>query len=193
MSRTIFNTVLLTTLAALPLAACMTDDDGDIDSAEQEGKTHVKGGKDAKPAFEDAGLSLIGSGDLAGLGNADVLIKLVAVAQPISTCTNPAGATQPPGQNPALVDISGSVAIPAAEIKNGTLHFVVETQAPSPTVAGAPDCPNATWTQAVEDMAFLRGTVIVEQPAGTPKLTLRCSFTPMTEDGLVPTANVYCN
>jgi len=190
MSRTIF---LLTTLAALPLAACMTDDDGDIDSAEQEGRTHVKGGKDAKPAFEDAGLFLIGSGDIAGLGNADVLIKLNAVAQPISTCTNPSGQSQPPGQNPALVDITGSVAIPASEIKNGNLHFVVQTAEPSPTVLGAPDCPNTGWTQSIDDMAFLRGTIIVEQPAGTPKLTLRCSFTPMTEDGLVPALNVYCN
>jgi hypothetical protein len=86
---------------------------------------HLKGGANAEPSFRDNGLTLTAAGELAGLGNGDVLVTLDATANPTATCTNPAGATQPPGQNPAEVDVTGSVAIPEDEIKNGNTPFSV--------------------------------------------------------------------
>src|SRR5215831_11575885 len=70
----------------------------------------------SQPAFTDGGLILSASGTLAGLGNGDVLVDLTAEANPTGTCTNPAGQTQPPGQNPAPVQVTGSQAIPQSQI-----------------------------------------------------------------------------
>jgi hypothetical protein len=187
---------VLMLLLSSSIAGCATDnvDEPDLsdDVVSQAASVHLKGGARAKPAFHDEGLKLSASGDLSGLGNADVLISLNAVAQPISTCTNPAGETQPPGQNPAEVAISGSVAIPASEIKNGTLHFWVATAAPDPIVTGAPDCPNTQWTERITDMSFLSGTITVEQPVGTTVFGVSCTFSPATQNGVVPGAQVTC-
>lgn len=183
-------------VAAPAIVGCATDDQepalGD-NAVEQFGKVHLKGGPRSQPVFSDSGLTLASNGDLAGLGNADLVLTLTALAQPTATCTNPSGASQPPGQNPAEVSISGAVAIPAAEIRNGTLHFAVATSAPEANVAGAPECPNQAWSEKITDMAFKSGTISVEQPVGTPAFSLTCTFTPITRDGLVPTAQVSCN
>src|SRR4030095_7975364 len=75
------------------------------------------------PTAIDGGLVLSFSGSLSGLGNADVFINLSATAEPTATCTTPAGSNESPGQNPASVNVTGSIAIPASEIKNGNLTF----------------------------------------------------------------------
>jgi hypothetical protein len=59
--------------------------------------------KHGSPVFTDNGVTLTASGALAGLGNGDVVITVTATGQPTASCTNRAGATQPPGQNPAEV------------------------------------------------------------------------------------------
>lgn len=153
---------------------------------------HLKGGKNAEPAFTDNGLTLSARGELSGLGNGDVLVTLAATADVTATCTNPAGATQPPGQNPAPITVTGSQAIPEDEIKNGTTPFSVITTAPVTPIVGAPGCPNPQWTEAITDLAFTSATITVEQPVGALVLTVSCTFSPATSNGPVPGGNVSC-
>ena len=152
---------------------------------------HLKGGKNAEPAFTDNGVTLTATGELSGLGNGDVLVTLDATADVVSTCTNQGG-NQAPGQNPAPITVSGSEAIPEDEIKNGTTPFGVTTEAPELIIPGAPDCPNTNWTEEIEDLAFTTATITVEQPAGTLVLTVACTFGSPTADGSVPGGNVSC-
>lgn len=144
------------------------------------GNVHFKGNK-GKPLFTDNGLSLTAYGALAGLGNGDVLIALFATADVDAVCINPAGATQPPGQNPAPITVAGTQAIPADEIKNGNVAFSVTTVAPDPVIAGAPGCPNPNWTELIEDLSFTSATIQVYQPGLV--LTATCTFNPPTVDG----------
>ena len=135
------------------------------------------------PTFIDGGLTLSAQGALVGLGNGDVVITLTAQADVVSTCTNPSGASQPPGQNPAPITVAGSQAIPANEVKNGTLSFNVSTQAPASTIAGAPDCPNSRWTESINDLKFTSATLTVQQPAPNVVLTATCTFSIPTSNG----------
>jgi hypothetical protein len=165
---------------------------GVLATAAWASSVHLKGGANAKPAFTDNGLTLSAAAALSGLGNADVLITITAVADPTSTCTNPGDQSKVPGQNPAPVEVTGSVSIPASEIKNGTTPFGVTTQAPLTPIEGAPDCPNTGWMEAITDMAFTSATITVEQPPGTVVLTVSCTFDPATSDGDVSRADVTC-
>jgi hypothetical protein len=161
-------------------------------SAAVGASVHLKGGANAEPSFTDNGVTLSASGALAGLGNADLLVTLSATGDPTAICTNPAGATQPPGQNPAEVTLTGTQAIPASAIKNGTVAFGVTTDAPVSPIPGAPGCPNPLWTESITDVAFTSATITVEQPPGTVVLTVTCTFSVPTSDGPVPGSNVTC-
>ena len=120
---------------------------------------HLKGDH-SKPALTDNGLTLTGSGELAGLGFGDVLVNLSAVANPTGTCGNPGGNTfQAPGQNPAPVTVTGSVSIPGSEVKNGNTPFSVRTNSPTTPIPGGPDCPNSSWTEIIADMSFTSAVI----------------------------------
>jgi hypothetical protein len=152
---------------------------------------HLKGGRNAEPAFHDGGISLQATGALSGLGNENVVITIDAMANVTATCAN-FGGHQAPGQNPAPISVSGSVSIPAPEIKNGNTPFSVVTVEPDPVIPGAPDCPNPNWTEMIDDLSFTAATITVQQPAGHTVLVVSCTIDPPTEDGNVPKQDVTC-
>ena len=153
---------------------------------------HLKGGANAEPSFRDNGLTLSTAGELSGLGNGDVLVTLNAQANVSSTCTNQGG-NAAPGQNPAPTTVTGSVAIPESEIKNGNTPFSVTTTAPTTPIPGAPGCPNPNWTESIDELAFTSATITVEQPAGTVVLTVSCTFSAPTSNGAVSRQSVTCS
>jgi hypothetical protein len=150
------------------------------------------------PSYTDLGLQLLAAGNLAGLGNGDVVITVTSQDASVdATCTNPAGQTQPPGQNPAPITVTGAVAIPGDSIKNGNLAFSVMTALPVTPIPGAPGCPNPQWTEDINDLAFTNATITVYQPCTDTTvpidcpvvLQVRCMFS-TTDDGAAE--NVSC-
>jgi hypothetical protein len=163
-----------------------------IGQAALASSVHLKGGSNAKPTFTDNGLTLTASGALAGLGNADILVKLAARGNATAVCINPSGGNQPPGQNPAPVTLSGTEPIPRGEIKNGEVSFRVATAGPTNPIPGAPGCPNRHWTERITNISFTSATITVEQPVGTRVLAVSCNFSQPTANGTVPSGNVTC-
>src|SRR5262249_44863241 len=150
---------------------------------------HVKAG----PFFIDNGLTLTATGTLAGLGVPDIVVGMAATATPIATCTNPSGETKPPGHNPAPVSVAATPeSIPASEIKNGNTSFSLTTNPPATPVAGAPDCPNSSWTENIIDLQFTSATIVVQQPAPNVVLIVSCTFAPPTANGPVAARTVTC-
>jgi hypothetical protein len=159
---------------------------------------HLKGNNPI--VFTDNGLTLTAQVSYAGLGNFDTLQTLSATGNPTATCTNPAGATQPPGQNPAAVTLTGSTAVPAGDIKNGNVTISTTTGAPVTPIPGAPGCPNPQWTENITDVAFTSATIMLFQDAnangtfdaGELVLTVNCTFSPPTSNGVVPRSGFTC-
>lgn len=178
MKKTILILAVLSLLAvaAIPAAAA---------------SVHLKGGRHAEPAFTDLGLALNSAGALSGLGNGDVLVTMIATADVTSTCTNQGG-NAAPGQNPAPLTVTGSQAIPQAELKNGNTPFNVTTLAPPAEIPGAPGCPNPNWAESIDDLAFTSAMITVEQPEGTVVLSVACTIYPPSSDGPISKGDVDC-
>jgi hypothetical protein len=160
---------------------------------------HLKGRNPV--LFVDNGLTLTATVTYAGLGNFDTLQNVSARAQPTAACINPGtGEHQPAGQNPAEVDVTGSTAVPAGDIKNGNVSIATTTTAPTTPIAGAPDCPNPNWTEVITDMALTSATITLFQDSnengtfevGELVLTVSCTFVASTSDGTVPRSNFAC-
>lgn len=179
-------------LAVAGVAAGCADRYATTGIAVNAASVHLKGGANAEPVFFDNGLSLRTAGELAGLGNEDVVVTLTATANVTATCRNQGG-NLPPGQNPAPITVTGSQSIPASEIKNGNTPFSVTTVQPTSPIPGAPDCPNPNWSEEIVDLAFTSATITVEQPAGTVVLTVSCTFSAPTTNGAVRRQDVVCS
>ncbi len=151
---------------------------------------HLKGGKNAKPTFEDGGLFLKAWGELSGLGNGDVVVTLDANALGTAECWNNGG-NYAPGQNPVEMTVTGQQYIPDEEIKNGNTPFYVETVPPVTPIPDAPECPNPNWDEYITDLSFTSATITVEQ-GGMVVLTVECGFDPATSDGMVSKGDVSC-
>jgi hypothetical protein len=161
---------------------------------------HLKGNNPV--SFTDNGLTLKAGVSYAGLGNFDALQVLTATGNVTSTCTNPAGATQPPGQNPAPITTTGATPVNADKIKNGNVTITTETDPPVTPIAGAPDCPNPNWTEAITGVAFTSATIRLfqDQTAAdgqfgrweTLVLTVTCTFSSPTLNGPVPSSGFTC-
>jgi hypothetical protein len=154
------------------------------------------------PVSTDQGLTLNVSGTIAGLGNFDTSVKLTATGNPAARCTNPAGQSKVPGQNPQTVSLSGAQQIKASDI-NGNQQINVTTQAPTSPVFGDADfgCTNKSWSEPITDVAFLTATLAIAQNqvggtaldgtgvfAGTPYETVvlgptNCAYGNGTSDG----------
>jgi hypothetical protein len=128
--------------------------------------------KNPPPTFTDNGLTLTASGQLSGLGNGDVLVKITATADPTATCTNQGG-NEAPGQNPASVTVTGTESIPASEIKNGNTPFSTTTDPPAQLTPKEAGCPGSNWTARITDMTFTSCTIDVFQGG---QLVLHKSF-----------------
>ena len=114
------------------------------------------------PTVVDNGLTATATGTLAGLGNGNVIVTLsFPDATGTTICTNKGG-TDAPGQNPAApAATSGSQFIP--KVKNGTVSFVVTTDAPDNPTSAEAGCPNGNWTAAFDNITFGSGTITVQQ------------------------------
>jgi hypothetical protein len=158
-------------------------------SAHLKGRTPI--------SFSDGGLTLTATVSYAGLGNFDTEQSLTATGNTTSTCTNQGG-TQAPGQNPAPTTVSGGTAVPADDIKNGNVTITTVTNPPVTPIPGAPGCPNANWTEAINDIAFTSATITLRQDQDgnetfeTLVLTVNCTFSSPTSNGAVPRSNFSC-
>jgi hypothetical protein len=161
---------------------------------------HLKGRNPV--LFVDNGLTLTATVVYAGLGNFDTLQTVDATANPTATCTNPSGQNQPPGQNPAPVDVTGSTAVPAGDIKNGNVTIPTTTTPPVTPIVPPVDCTNGqgAWTESITDMAFTSATISLFQDSNEDGmfaadelvLTVTCTFSPPTSNGPVPSSGFTC-
>jgi hypothetical protein len=185
---------LLLAIATVLVAA------GAFATAASAASPHLKGNHPI--TFTDnANLTLTAQVSYAGLGNFDTQQNLSATGNPTADCVNPGtGEHRPPGHQPAQVTLTGSTAVPKADIKNGNVTISTTTNAPATPIEGAPGCPNANWVENITDVAFTSATITVYQDfngnglfeAGELVLTVNCTFNPPTSNGVVPESGFTC-
>ena len=137
--------------------------------------------KQGVPVCTDLGTQLRCTGELAGLGNEDLVIQVTSDALVAVNCVNKGG-NEAPGQNKVLRTASGTTTIPGSAIKNGRARFTTTTNpvaAPSATEAG---CPNPNWRTRVVSVTFSNVVVTISQGG---ELLFTCSAASVPENGSV--------
>jgi hypothetical protein len=114
------------------------------------------------PTFRDNGTTVTTTGTIAGLGNQNVTVQVLASGTGEVTCRNPSG-RRAPGQDQ---EITTSGSRTNLQTKNGKVTFSVTTLPPAqPTDATDAGCPNDKWTATITDVEFTSATINVYQPA----------------------------
>jgi len=124
------------------------------------------------PTFTDNGTTLTVTGTLAGLGNEDVTITVQATGVATTVGYNGGGNTAP-GQGIKVTE-TGTLTIPANEIKNGEVFFSITTPQPPQPTAKEAGFPNNNWTAVITDVAFTSVTITVVQGG---EVVLKQTFT----------------
>jgi hypothetical protein len=146
--------------------------------------------KNGVPACTDTGTQLVCSGELVGLGNADLVISLRADALATFLCGAPGNSNVAPGANKVPFTATGSQTIPGSAIKNGRASFSVTAPTTPPTATPEQaGCPNSNWhVIRAEDIDFANINLTIAQggvllftcthPGAVPEggtVTLSCS------------------
>jgi hypothetical protein len=148
-------------------------------SAAMGSSPHFKRGGGPTCTFSGTNtITVVCSGSLAGLGNADLVMTVGASGSAVYQCQNNGGNIAP-GQNRVLIGPSTSkTSIPADQVKNGTLDFSTNPDvlsAPA-TVSGAQaGCPGNNWTGVNPVVTLTSITLTIEQPPGTVIFTCSAS------------------
>jgi hypothetical protein len=129
------------------------------------------------------------TGELAGLGNADLVLDLSVSGSAVYQCQNNGGNTAP-GQNKVLVGPSTSTTtIPANAIKNGRTKFTTNAavlSAPTTVSGSVAGCPNANWTGVNPVVTLTSITLKISQT----ELLFTC--TASNPNGLTGTVTLTC-
>jgi hypothetical protein len=136
--------------------------------------------KGGKPVCTVSGATVTCStGEVAGLGNFDVVVSISFTAEQGQLCHNPGNSLVVQGQNPATGTGGAAVSIPAGEIKNGTLTIPSLSATATLTASSAEDagCPNPNWTVTLSGpITVTGGTYTFESPPGTVIPSLSFTF-----------------
>jgi hypothetical protein len=108
---------------------------------------------------------------LDGRRNADVLPRIAATADVSATSTNPSGANQPPGRNPAPITDS-KPGDPRDRDRQRQRTVQPDRAGTDDPDSGCAGWPNRSWTAIITELAPTSATIAVEQPLGTVVLTV---------------------
>jgi hypothetical protein len=137
--------------------------------------------KNGTPRCTDLGFQLQCTGELAGLGNQDLVINLSADASVQVNCVN-RGGNEAPGQNKVIRDVGGTQVILGDAIKNGRAKFNVKTNAPSAPSAREAGCPNRNWSTRIVAVTFSDVVLTISQGG---ELLFTCTAASVPENGSV--------
>jgi hypothetical protein len=133
--------------------------------------------------------SVVCTGELAGLGNADLVLDLSASGFAVYQCQNNGGNIAP-GQNKVLVGpATTTTTIPANAIKNGRTKFTTNAavlSAPSTVSGSVAGCPNSNWTGVNPVVTLTSITLRISQT----NLLFTC--TASNPNGLTGTVTLTC-
>lgn len=125
--------------------------------------------KKGSPTCTDTGTVLTCGGELAGLGNEDLVVDLQSRAEATFLCGAPGNGNTAPGANKVPFEAGGSQTISGGAIKNGRAVFSVSapTTPPTPTATDI-GCPNGKWQViGLQDIDFADVVLTIAQGGAT--------------------------
>ncbi len=131
------------------------------------------------PVCTDIGTQLRCTGELAGLGNEDLVIDVTSDALVQANCVNPGG-NEAPGQNKVLREASGQTVIQGSAIKNGRARFTTTTDPVEAPTAEEAGCPNPNWSTRVVAVTFSNVVVTISQGG---EVLFTCTAASIPENG----------